>query len=251
MPVGKCAVGDGFLRSCAGSSCKSSKGTWARTRRRRPAVGRGARSHKPVDRAGGVAAVYARILPASSATAGRRCRLSGAQTHCRAAPSICLAQRGNPSTGQRSRDIACACAPLSGSGGLSRKGSVKRGGVDDHGGQGRRPRGGLRPHQVLPELSREDTRRFPCAALPGLTPVGGRSRACAPLRGPRERSDERALRRAASLPTVGRGTGAPSGTVTGGTADIRGETRLVALGQRKTALRHEGVVRGQERWGLL
>ncbi len=112
-PWGKCAVGDGFWRRGCGSPCQSSTCTWARTRRRRPAGGRGARSQKPVGRAGGVAAVYARMLPARRANAGRRCRRLGAKTTWRAAPSLGFAQSGRPATGQRSRDIACACAPLS------------------------------------------------------------------------------------------------------------------------------------------
>ncbi len=52
---------------------------------------------------GVVTAAHERTPPASSATSGRRWQVSGAWTNCRAALTICLAARGNCSTGQRSR----------------------------------------------------------------------------------------------------------------------------------------------------
>lgn len=125
--MGTWAVGDRFLRSGSGSAGQASPCPWARTRRSRPGVGRGARAQKPVGRAGGVVAVYARRLPASTDTAGRRCRRVGAQTHGRAAPSMGLVHRGQPSPGQRSRDTAGTGAPLRGRGVWRSQGSAPRG----------------------------------------------------------------------------------------------------------------------------
>src|SRR5262249_1005888 len=55
---------------------------------------------------------YARLLLASGAKAGRHWRPVGAKTHCRAAPQHLLGPEREPSTGPRSRDSTCPCAPL-------------------------------------------------------------------------------------------------------------------------------------------
>jgi hypothetical protein len=111
----------------SGSSCTFSPCTWASTRCSRPDVGWAAQSEHPVGRAGCMGAVYAKMLPVSRVNARKRCRLVRTKTHCRTAPSICLAHHSNPSTGRRSRYLACTCAPLSGRGVLSSEGSTPRG----------------------------------------------------------------------------------------------------------------------------
>jgi hypothetical protein len=115
------------VRSGSGRPAKSAQSTAARSRRSLPDVACGARSQQPVGSAGGVAALSITMAPATRASAGHRCRLAGAKTHGRTAPTICWAVKGSPSTGQRSRETACRGAPVNGSEVFKRSGSSKRG----------------------------------------------------------------------------------------------------------------------------
>ena len=118
--------GQGFLRSCSGSPSKSPQCTAARSRRSLPDVGLVLDPRSPWAAPAG-SPRHRQNGPGHQGEFGQPLPVSRAKTNWRAAPSICLAVKGSPSTGQRSRSKACSSAPVNGSEVFNRSGSSKRG----------------------------------------------------------------------------------------------------------------------------
>jgi len=146
--------------------------------------------------------------------------------------------------------MAWACAPLRGRGVLRPKGSAQRGSWMTTRGKDGAPggaSGSTRWSQNCAVTMRGTSRVPPCQ----VSRRAGGVAAHAPPRGPWQRTDHGALRRAASRATVRRQRGTSRRTVGWTTTDIPQDACRVDRGQWDPPIRHADCVGGHERWRLL